>query len=99
MRSLEELQLVCCEDFVGLGAAPLVLDSRREVVLEDVVGIVPFGRCVAGIGGEVKEQHPVSMLVFDGGHVVADLVEKDCGGLGIAILSSGDGVVQRCPID
>jgi len=53
--------------------SPLVLDFWRELVVEDGVGVVPFGGGGVGVGGEVKEQHSVHVEVFNRGHVVDDL--------------------------
>ncbi len=85
--------MVSNEDLVGLRAALIVLDSRRELVLEDVVRVVPFISSGIGVGGEVEEEHAIPVLFLDDIHVVANLVEEDCGGLGVAILGRGDSVV------
>ena len=91
MSGLEELLPVGSEVLVCLGGAPLVLDSRRELVAEDVIGVVPFGG--VGVGGEVQEHHPDPMEVLDGGHVVADLGEEDGGSLVVAVPERGDAVI------
>ena len=74
---LEELLLECGEILAGLGGAPFVLDSRRELVAEDIVGVVPFGGGGVGVGDEVQEQHHVPVEVLNGGYVVVDLREED----------------------
>ncbi len=51
LSGLEELLLVVSEVLVGLGDAPLVLDSWRELVAKDVVGLVSFGGGGVGVGG------------------------------------------------
>jgi len=56
LRCLEELDLVGREDLVGLGGAPLVLDARRELISENIVGEVLFGGRQVGVGGEVEEE-------------------------------------------
>ncbi len=43
MCGLEELDMVGNEDLVGIGGAPLDLDARRELVLENIFGVVPIG--------------------------------------------------------
>ena len=55
LGGLEDLLPVGGEVLVGFEGAPLLLDSRRELVAEDVIGIVPFGGGGVGVGGEVHE--------------------------------------------
>ena len=57
--------LVGREDIVRSCGAPLVLDSWCELVPEDVVRKVYFHCPGDGVGGEVQEEHPVSMHVFN----------------------------------
>ena len=69
------------EDLVGSCGAPLVLDSWGELVPEDVVREVSF-RCRGdGVGGEVQQEHPVPMHVFNRRHGVGHLGEEGEGGL------------------
>ncbi len=46
-----------------------------------------------GVGGEVQEEHPVSMHIFNGCHVVADLAEEGEGGLPVSFESGRDRVI------
>ena len=59
LRCLEELDLVGREDLVGLGGASLVLDARRELISEDIVGQVLLGGRRVGVRGEIEEEHSV----------------------------------------
>ena len=93
LSGLEELDLVGSEDLVRSRGAPLVLDSRRELVLEDVVSEVALCGRRSGVGGEVEVQHPVSMHVLDGSHVVADLTEEVEGCLLVSLDCRCDGIV------
>ena len=86
MGGFEELLLVGGEVFVGFRGAPFVLDSRRELVPEDVVGVALLGSGGVWVGGEVEEEHPVSVEVFDGVHVVGHMGEEDGAGLGVPSL-------------
>ena len=81
------------EDLVRSCGAPLVLDSQRQLVPEAVVREVSLRCRGVGVGGEVHEEHPVSMHVFDRRHVVADLGEKGEGGLLASFESVKDGIV------
>ncbi len=93
MGSLEELDLVGREDLVRSRGAPLVLDSRRELVLEDVMSEVALCGRRSGVGGEVEVYHPVSMHVLDGSHVIANLTEEVDGGLLVSLACRCDGIV------
>ena len=79
---------------IELGGAPLVPDSRRELVAEDVVGVVPFGGGGVAVGGDVLEQHPIPVKVFNGVHVAVDLGEEDGNRLVVAILDRADAVIK-----
>ncbi len=94
MCGLEPLNLVGRENIVRSSEAPLVLDSRRELVPEDVVREISFcGRGVE-VGGVVQEEHhPVSMHVFDCNHVVADLEEEGEGELMVSLEGGRDCIV------
>ena len=72
------------------------MDSRRELVLEDVVREVSFRCRGVGVGGEGQEEYPVSMHVLDCRHVVTDLGEEGEGGLLVSFKRGRDGIVQRC---
>ncbi len=89
----EELLLVGGEVLVCLEGAPFVLDSRRELAGEDVDGVVLFGGGGVGVRGEIHEQHYVPTEVLDGGHVFADMGEKDGGRLFVAIPCCCDRIV------
>ena len=90
---LEELLLVSGDVHVGLGGVPLVLDSRRELVAKDSVGVVSFEGGGVGVGGEIQEQHPVPMKFLDGGHIVANLGEEDGCRLVVAVPERGAVVI------
>ena len=85
--------MVGSEDLVRSRGVPLVLDSPRELVLEDVVSEVALCGQRSGVGGEVEVQHPVSMHVLDGSHVVSDLSEEVEGRLLVSLVGRGDGIV------
>ncbi len=94
LSGFEELDLVGSENLVRSRGAPLLLDySRRELVLEDVVSEVALCSRRSGIGGEVEVQHPVSMHVLDGSHVVADLTEEVERCLLVSLACRCDGIV------
>ena len=93
LGGLEVLRLVGLEDLVRSCGAPLVLDSRCELVLEDVVREVSSRCRGARVGDEVQEEHPVSMHVFNRRHVVANLGEEGEGGLLVSFKSGKDGIV------
>ena len=93
LRGLEVLRLVGREHLVRSCGAALVLDSRDELVSEDVVGVVSFRCRGVGVGGEVQEEHPVSMHVFNRRHVVGHLGEEGEGGLIVSFESGRDGIV------
>ena len=93
LGDLEELLLVGCEIIVCLGGAPIVSDSRRELVAEDVVDVVPFGGGGVGVRGEVHEQHPFHVEFFNRGHVAADLGEEDGCCLVVAIRDRGNAAI------
>ena len=63
LSGLEELMLVGGEVLIGLGGAPLVLDSRRELVAEDIAGVVSFRGGDAG-NSRKWQRLPLAMAVF-----------------------------------
>ncbi len=99
LSCLDELDLVCREDPVGLGGAPLVLDARRELISEDIIGEVHFDGRRVGVEGEVEEKHSVSEHVLEGCHVVGDLGEEDGGSLIVAVVCFNDCVIDYCSRD
>ncbi len=94
---LEVPRLVGREDLVRSCGVPLALYSRRKLVPEDVVRKVSF-RCRGdGVGGEVQEEHPVSMHVFDCYHVFGHLGEE--GEVGLLVSFEGVTVMPRITCD
>ena len=69
------------------------MDSRRELVHGDVVREVSFLCREVGVGGEVQEEHPVSLHVFNRRHVVGHLGDEGERGLLVSFESGRDGIV------
>ena len=69
------------------------MDSRRKLVHDDVVREVSLCCRGARVGGEVQEDHLVSMHVLDGSHIDADFGEVVEGGLLVSLEGICDSIV------
>ena len=90
---VEVMRSVGREDLARSCGAPSVLDSQSKLVHENVVREVSLYCRGARVRGEVQEEHPASMHVFNSRHVVAGLGEEGKGGLLVSFESGRDCIV------